>query len=309
MLISRPDPLWQTAGMPKAHSNGIEIEYAVFGEPKARPLLLMRGLGTQMIQWHPSFCEMLADAGHRLVIFDNRDAGLSTHLHDAGVPQLGAVLTDVAAGRRPAVPYTLDDMADDVVGLMDTLEMDSAHLAGISMGGMIAQQTAIRHATRVRSLTSMISSSGEPGLPGPTPEAAAVLMKRAPAERGAYVDHQVETARVIGSPDFAFDEAAYRELAGRVFDRAYDPAGIARQMAAITASGSRREGLERLRVPALVVHGDADPLVPLAAGRATAAAIPGAGLTIIEGMGHDVPEGAWRDIVAAIAVLTRAAEG
>jgi len=251
----------------------------------------------------------MAEAGHYLVIFDNRDVGLSTHLHEAGVPQLAQVMGDIAAGRRPDLPYSLGDMASDVIGLMDWLEIERAHIAGISMGGMIVQQTAIAHPERVRSLTSIMSSSSEPGLPGPTPEAAAVLMSPAPHERGAYVEHSLNTARVVGSPGFAFDEDAYRELAGRVFDRAFDPGGIARQLAAVTASGSRRPGLEALRAPALVIHGDSDPLIPLAGGEATARAIPGARLVVVKGMGHDLPEGAWPTLVDEISALTLGAEG
>jgi pimeloyl-ACP methyl ester carboxylesterase len=290
--------------MPRAQSNGIEIEYEVHGKPSARPLLLLRGLGTQMIQWHPLLCEMLAEAGHRLIVFDNRDVGLSTHFHDAGMPDLADVMKAVSEGRSPDVPYDLGDMADDVVGLMDALDLETAHIAGISMGGMIVQQVALRHPSRVRSLTSIMSSTGKPGLPGPTPEAAAVLTSRAPSERGAYIEHQLKTARVIGSPGFAFDEDAYRELAGRVFDRAYDPPGIGRQMAAIMARGSRHEALASVDRPTLVIHGDADPLVPPACGQATADAIPGARYELIPGMGHDIPEGAIPRLVAELTTHT-----
>lgn len=294
--------------MPKAQSNGIELEYEVHGEASGRPLLLLRGLGTQMIQWHPLLCQMLVEAGHHLVIFDNRDVGLSTHLHDAGLPDIGSAMKAVAEGRPADVPYDLNDMADDVVGLMDALELESAHVAGISMGGMIVQQVGIRHPSRVRSLTSIMSTTGEPGLPGPTPEASAVLTTPAPAERGAYVEHQVKNAQVIGSPGFPFDEDAYRELAGQVFDRAFDPMGIARQMAAVIASGNRREALEAIDLPTLVIHGDSDPLIPLPCGEATANAIPKARFEIIPGMGHDIPEGAIPRLVAELATHTTTAE-
>ena len=294
--------------MPKAHANGIEIEYACYGREHARPLLLLRGLGTQLIQWDPRLCERIADAGHRLVIFDNRDVGLSTHFSEAAVPQLAGVARALAEGRRPEVPYTLDDMADDVVGLMDALGFADAHVAGISMGGMIVQQVAIRHPERVRSLTSIMSSTSEPGLPGPTPEAQAALMEPAPGEREAYLDYSVRTGRCFTGDRFPFDAEAQRELAGRVFDRAFDPDGVARQMAAVVASGSRRQALARVRTPALVIHGSADPLIPPAGGEATARAIPGARLELIQGMGHDLPEGAWPALVDAIVAHTRSAE-
>jgi pimeloyl-ACP methyl ester carboxylesterase len=199
-------------------------------------------------------------------------------------------------------------MANDVFGLMDVLGVETAHLAGISMGGMIVQQAAIQQPERVRSLISIMSSTGEPGLPGPTPQAAAALSSPPPGERSAYIEHSLKNQLVIGSPGFALDEDAYREMAGRVFDRAFDPDGIARQMAAVAATGSRKEALAALTLPALVIHGDSDPLIPLAGGEATANAIPGAKLCVVPGMGHNVPEGAWPTICDAIAQHTRSAE-
>ncbi len=294
--------------MPSAQANGIALEYQTFGDPGARPLLLLRGLGTQMIQWDPAFCQAIADSGHHLVIFDNRDVGLSTHFHDAPVPPMGELVKALAAGERPAVPYDIDDMAGDVIGLMDALGFESAHIAGISMGGMIVQQTAIRHPQRVRSMTSIMSSTSEPGLPGPSPEAQAALTEPSPPEREAYLDYSVRTGRVFTGDGFPYDAEARRELAGRVYDRAFDPAGIARQMAAIVASGSRTQGLAALAVPSLVIHGSSDPLIPLAAGQATADAIPGAEMLVVEGMGHDLPPGAWPPIVDALARHTERSE-
>ena len=294
--------------MPSAQANGITLEYQTFGDPGARPLLLLRGLGTQMIQWDPAFCEAIADAGHHLVIFDNRDVGLSTHFHDSPVPSMAELVKALAGGERPAVPYDIDHMAGDVVGLMDALGFESAHIAGISMGGMIVQQCAIRHAERVRSMTSIMSSTSEPGLPGPSPEAQAALTETAPSEREAYLDYSVRTGRVFTGDGFPYDAEERRELAGRVYDRAFDPAGIARQMAAIVASGSRAEGLAALTVPSLVVHGSSDPLIPLAAGQATADAIPGAEMVVIEGMGHDLPPGAWPPLVEALSRHTERSE-
>jgi pimeloyl-ACP methyl ester carboxylesterase len=294
--------------MPRAAANGIEIEYLTYGAPSARPLLLLRGLGTQLIQWEPEFCRRLADAGHYLVIFDNRDVGLSTHFESAGTPRLADVLQAAQSGDDPGAPYGLEDMADDAVGLMDALEIQSAHVAGISMGGMIAQVTALRHPSRVRSLISIMSSTGNPDLPPAEPEAMAVLMTPPPRKRAAYIAHSVKVQRTIGSPGFEFDEAAVREMAGRVYDRAFDPGGVARQMAAIVAGGNRKPALASVRAPTLVIHGTDDPLIPLPGGHDTAEAVPGADLLEIPGMGHDVPRGAWETLVDAIAAHTRKAD-
>jgi pimeloyl-ACP methyl ester carboxylesterase len=214
----------------------------------------------------------------------------------------------LTAGEIPDVPYSLDAMAGDLIGLMDALDFDSAHIAGISMGGMIVQQCAIQYPERVRSMTSIMSSTSEPGLPGPSPEAQAALTEAAPSEREAYLDYSVRTGRVFTGDGFPYDAEGRRELAGRVYDRAFDPAGIARQMAAVVASGSRAEALARLTVPSLVIHGSSDPLIPLAAGRATADAIPGAKMVVIDGMGHDLPPGAWATIVEALARHTQRSE-
>ena len=294
--------------MPLIPANGIEIDYEVFGRPDDRPLLLLRGLGTQRIQWHPDFCQRLVEGGHRLVIFDNRDAGLSTHLHDAGRPDLATLLEAQAAGETPDVPYTVDDMADDVVGLMDELGFERAHLAGISMGGMIAQTVGYRHPGRVRSLVSVMSSTGNPSLPPATPEAMQALMTPSPAERSAYIEHSLNTVRVIGSPGYPLDEQAYRELAGRCFDRAFDPDGVSRQFVAIQAHGDRRSGLAKIAAPTLVIHGLDDPLVAVEGGRDTADAIPGAELREIPGMGHNVPPGLFETLADAISAHTKKAE-
>ena len=307
--MGAPPALWQNEVMPRASANGIELEYETFGNPGDRPLLLLRGLGTQMIHWDPRLCEQIAGGGHQLVIFDNRDVGLSTHFEAAGSPDLGAIVRALQAGDEPDVAYRLADMAGDVVGLMDALGFESAHIAGISMGGMIVQQVAIDHPDRVRSLTSVMSSTGEPGLPGPTPEAQVALSSPAPRERGAYIDQNVANQRVFTGDGFPFDEEARRELAGRAFDRAFDPEGVVRQMAAIVASGSRHEALSEVRIPSLVIHGKSDPLVPFEGGAATARAIPGARFMPIEGMGHDLPEGTWSQWVPALTAHTVAAEG
>ena len=207
-------------------------------------------------------------------------------------------------GARVEAPYTLDHMADDTAGLLDALEVDAAHVVGASMGGMIAQTLAIRHPKRVRTLTSIMSTTGRPGLPGPTPAALGVLLAPPVAGREANVERGVATWRVIGSPGFRFDEPRIRERAGRAFDRGFHPEGVARQLAAILASGSRRERLAGVRAPTLVIHGEADPLVPVACGVDTADAVPGAELLLVEGMGHDLPRGAWPTILDAIGKLT-----
>ena len=291
--------------MPRARANGIEIEYETYGDPGGRPLLLLRGLSTQLIHWDTDFCQAFADRGHHLVIFDNRDVGKTTWFDEAGMPDIAAL----ASGQPIPLAYGLDDMADDTIGLMDALEIESAHVAGISMGGMIVQTAAIRHPKRVRSLTSVMSSTGGPELPPPTPEAMESLLTPAPEERGAYIEHIVRSQRVIGSPGFPFDEEREADVAARAFDRAFHPEGSARQLVAVQAHGDRRPHLAKLGMPALVIHGSGDPLIPLEHGRDTAAAIPGAELCVIEGMGHDIPRGAHDRIVDAISRLTARADG
>jgi pimeloyl-ACP methyl ester carboxylesterase len=258
--------------------------------------------------WDEGFCEALAGRGHYVVRYDNRDVGLSTKFDAAGVPSVKALLRQGAAGSAPSVPYTLDDMADDAAGLLDALGLESAHVCGASMGGMIAQTVAIRHGRRLRSLVSIMSSTGNPSLPPATREAMAVLMAPPPADRARSVEAAVHTWRVIGSPGFPFDEARIRERAGRLYDRGFHPQGVARHFAAILAHGSRVEKLRGVVAPTLVIHGAADPLVPLEGGRDTARSIPGAELLVIEGMGHDLPEGAWPRLVGAISEHTAKAE-
>lgn len=278
----------------RAAANGIDIAYESFGSPQGRPLLLIMGLGAQMIQWDEGLCELLAEQGHHVVRYDNRDVGLSTHFHDAGVPAAGA----------PA-PYLLDDLADDAAALMDVLGWPSAHVVGASMGGMIAQALTIRHPGRVLTLTSIMSTPN-PSVAPPTEAASSALMGRPPADRETALEQAVERWAVIGSPGYELDRERIVELAGRAFDRSFDPAGTARQFAAIMASGDRTEGLKGVRVPTLVLHGEADPLVPVAGGRATAAAVPGARLVTYPGMGHDLPRELWPAFAAEITKLTSA---
>ncbi len=277
----------------------IDLAYETFGSPQDIPLLLVMGLATQMIGWPDEFCRMLAERGLYVIRFDNRDVGLSTHLDDAGAPDVLAVM----GGDHSRVAYRLADMAEDTAGLLDALGLDSAHVAGASMGGMIAQTLAIRHPERVRSLTSIMSTTGDPAVGAPAQAALGVLLAPPATDRESAVQRAVDTYRVIGSPGFEFDEHGLRERAGLSFDRAYDPAGVARQLAAILASPDRTADLARVAVPTLVVHGEQDALIDVSGGRATAAAIPGAELLVVDGMGHDLPRAVWPELVDRITAL------
>jgi len=287
--------------MPRARANGIELEYETFGRAEDPALLLVMGLGAQMILWHEEFCEALAARGLHVVRFDNRDVGRSTWLEEAGMPDVLAAMAAVQQRQPTRSAYLLRDMAADAAGLLDALEIDAAHVAGASMGGMIAQTLAIEHPARVRTLTSIMSTTGHPDLPAATPEAMAVLLTPAPTEREAAIERSIEVSRTIGSPGFPVDADELRALAARAFDRGVNPAGVARQLVAILASGHRRDALGAVRAPALVIHGADDPLIPAPAGRDTAAAVPGAELLLIEGMGHDLPRALWPQLVDAIA--------
>lgn len=286
--------------MPRAHTNGIEIEYETFGDPAGEPLLLIMGLGTQMLGWTEEFCERLAGRGHHVIRYDNRDVGLSTKFSDSEHDSAIEALTKSAAGQPVKTAYELWDMAADAVGLLDALGLPRAHVVGASMGGMIAQCAAIDFPERVASLTSIMSHTGEPGLRPPTPEAMQVLMTPAPGEREAVIAQALRTWRVIGSPGFPFDEQRIRDRAGRSFDRCHHPAGSERQLVAIAASPSRRAALGRLRTPTLVIHGEDDPLVPVDGGRATLEAVPGARGLFIPGMGHDMPVELYDTLTGAL---------
>ncbi|MDQ1375019.1 MAG: hypothetical protein QOJ09_2357 [Actinomycetota bacterium] len=289
--------------MPRANANGIELEYEVFGEEDAPPLLLVMGLGAQMITWEDAFCTQLAAKGFRVVRFDNRDVGLSTKT-DGPLPDIMACL----AGDASSANYRLEDMADDAVGLLDALGIRAAHIVGASMGGMIAQTIAIRHPDRVLSLCSIMSTTGAGDVGAPTPEAMQELLRPVSTSKEEYLDASVRSSKVIGSTGFPFDEARARSRAELHFDRCYHPMGVARQLAAILASGDRTEALGSVAVPTVVIHGDADPLVTPTGGEATAKAVPGAEHVIIEGMGHDLPEGAWPRIFDAIVTNTSKAK-
>lgn len=294
--------------MPRVQANGIELEYDTFGDAGGRPLFLVMGLGAQMIFWEEGFCEALAERGHYVVRFDNRDVGLSTKLGNAGVPNIMKLMMQQQMGMPVHAPYTLDDMAEDTAGLIDALGLESAHVCGASMGGMIAQTLAFRRPERVRSLISIMSSTGDPSLPPPRPEALAVLMTPPPAGRAENIEFGIKVWRTIGSPGFPFEENRVRSLVERSYDRGIDPAGVARQLAAILAHESRRRALRQVTAPTLVIHGTDDPLVPVECGRDTAASAPGAELLLIEGMGHDLPRAVWPRLVDAIAQHTEKAE-
>jgi pimeloyl-ACP methyl ester carboxylesterase len=295
--------------MPTARANGIDIAYETFGTSGNRPLILIMGIGSQMVTWPTAFCEKLAAAGHFVVRFDNRDVGLSSKLDDAGTPNIWEVVAAVQAGGPVDVPYRLSDMAADTVGLMDALRIKKAHICGLSMGGMIAQTIAIEHQHRVTSLISMESTTSEPGLPGATPEVREVLLQLPPEEREAYIRHMVHVHRLFAGHSANYDEATQRELSALSYDRSSYTAGFARQFAAIVASGGRRKALASVRVPTLVIHGADDTLFPREHGQDTADAIKGARFLLVQGLGHGAAyPGLWDEIVAAIAAHTRTSE-
>ena len=270
----------------------LEIAYITTGDEANPPLLLVAGLGAQLISWDDGFCQQLVDRGLYVIRFDNRDAGLSTHLGD-GV-------------QEPA--YSLVDLAADAAGLIDALGLGSCHVVGASMGGMIVQLLAIEHPRRVRSLTSIMSTTGDPAVGEASDDAIAVLMATPATTREAVLDGAVLTNRVLGSPSYPIAAEELRSRAARAYDRAYDPAGFARQLQACFTTPDRTADLRRLELPALVVHGADDTLIGISGGRATATAIPGAELLVLDGVGHELPEPLWPDVADRIAELVRRVE-
>jgi pimeloyl-ACP methyl ester carboxylesterase len=300
-----PDIAYQPPQLAKA--NGIEICYDVFGRTEAEPLLLIMGLSAQMVLWDDEFCQELAGHGFRVIRFDNRDIGLSTKM--TGGKRITAMdfVKLRLFGILPSATYTLRDMAADTTGLMDALGIRSAHIVGASMGGAIAQEIAIHAPERVRSLTSIMSTTGNPRLPQPKREAMALLMSLPPKTKEEYIATFARNWKILRQGSFPLDEAKDRERAERCYARGLNPAGVGRQFRAILASGARNKALAGVKVPSLVIHGTVDPLVRPEAGKDTASAIPGAKLLMVEGMGHALPIPMWPQIIGAIADHAHAA--
>jgi pimeloyl-ACP methyl ester carboxylesterase len=289
--------------MPRAtvtstNPSSVELEYETFGSPDDPALLLVMGFGAQMIAWDVGFCEAFAARGRYVIRYDNRDVGLSTHLDGQKADPMAVMSASLSGGELPPVPYTLSDMASDAVGLLDHLGIERAHVLGASMGGMIAQTIVIEHPDRCLSLTSVMSSPGDPRAGKPTPEALAVLMTPPPTDRDAYIAN-AERSSVLASKKW-FDPARARQRAAAAFDRAFYPEGATRQLAAIYASGDRTALLAAVEVPTLVIHGRDDTLITPPGGQATADAIPGANLLLLADMGHDLPPQLWPVIVDAV---------
>jgi len=289
--------------MPRAAlKNGIELEYDTFGTDTDPALLLIQGLTGQLTAWEVGFCEQLADGGHFVIRFDNRDCGLSTTMDGAAV-DIGAVLAGGMSGQAVTdVPYTLSDMAGDAVGLLDHLGIERAHVLGVSMGGMIAQVVSIEHPSRVRSLISVMSMTGELEYATPAPEAMTLLMAAPPSGREELIARAPEAA-VLSSKRY-FDPEKAKVLAAEAFDRRFYPEGATRQLAAIFASGSRADALSRLDVPTLVIHGREDTLIPRGGGQRTADVVPGSTFLLVADMGHDLPEPLWPLLTGAVVGFT-----
>jgi pimeloyl-ACP methyl ester carboxylesterase len=288
--------------MPRLKANGIEIEYETFGDPKSVPLLLIGGLGSQLLSWDEEFCEQLRDRGFFVIRYDNRDAGLSTKFEAAGEPDLVA-----AFGGNANPAYHLDDLADDAVGVLNALGIGAAHVVGVSMGGFIAQLVAINHPDHVLSLTSIMSGPGGEDGVRPEPEGADVLMRIPPPTREGRIEHGLWIRKTLKGPGDPFDEAMESRQVERAYDRSYYPVGTGRQLVAILAAEGRLEKLSRIKVPTLVIHGTDDVLVPVENGRRVAHAVPGARLLEFEHMGHNLPERVWPLVFDAIEELTRQA--
>jgi pimeloyl-ACP methyl ester carboxylesterase len=277
--------------MPHAKANGIDIYYETHGPEDGEPLLLIMGLGAQMTRWSPDLIGRLTAAGHKVIAYDNRDVGLSEKFDAAGRPDISAVAAAARDGTKPDVAYNLDDMAADAAGLLEALGIERAHIVGASMGGMIAQQTAANHPERVLSMTSIMSSTGNPRLPRATGPALARLNTPAPdpnVDLEAFLASSVEGAKVMAGI-YPPDETLVRAQALGDFKRSYYPAGFQRQYAGVMASGDRRQSLKKITAPTVVIHGDADPLVPVEGGRDTAENIAGAELIVVPGVGHEMP--------------------
>lgn len=293
--------------MPSMPANGIRLEYDEFGSTEDPAILLIMGLATQMVAWPVSFCEQLAECGFRVIRFDNRDVGLSTKFHGATAPGPVKARVNYMLGRRFDVPYTLADMATDAVALLDALEVERAHVAGVSMGGMIGQRMAIDHPHRLHSLTSIMSSSGHRKLPGPRPGVIRHMIFSRPSrpDREALMDYMLALLERIGSPGYPVAEEERRKQIALSLDRSINPPAFRRHMAAVLHDGDRSDQLRGVQAPTLVVHGTDDPLVPVECGKHAAECIPDARLELIPGMGHDLPPGLFPELIRLISEHAR----
>ncbi len=294
--------------MAKLRANGVALEWDETGPKDGIPFLFINGFGSQMTSWPDEFRQALADAGLRFIRFDNRDVGLSQKW-DGVLPEMAGITKAVMEGRKPDIPYTLADMAADAAGLLDEIGVGSAHICGCSMGGMIAQLVALNHPHKTRSLISIFSTTSDPSLPRSSPEAQAALTTRPPStDRDAVIAHSLKGRRTYATTKYPFDEARLSRLIGDSYDRSYYPEGTMRQWAAILAGPPRTERLKSLKVPTLVLHGTADTLIPAAAGRHTAAQIPGAEYHELEGWGHDMPLPMIPEVTGLIVPFVRKVE-
>ena len=285
-----------------ANTNGIRIEYETFGDASSPALLLIMGLAGQLIHWQDGFCQKIAEKGYHVIRYDNRDAGLSTKFDELRMPEIMAKIGAIFSGQKVSIPYTIEDMADDAAGLLDALNIGKAHICGMSMGGFIAQAFAIKNPFRTLSLTSIHSHCGASKKFIPAQEVLEAMLVPTPEERGAYIQHMVNIFKLTYGSGVSFDEEYHRQIAGKAFDRSFCPEGEARQYLAIMLQKDRTAELAKMKVPSLIIHGDEDPLVPLAGGKATADAISGAEFRVLKGMGHVMPNlnAYWDDIKDAM---------
>ncbi len=285
--------------MPKANVNNITIEYETIGDPISKPLLLIAGLGSQLLAWSDEICENLAENGFFVIRFDNRDVGLSTKFEDAGIPDMMEISAAYTRGEKPKLPYTLEDMTDDAIGVLDALNIEKAHICGASMGGMIAQIIAYRHPSRVLSLAVIMSTTGNPELPPSKPEILMQFFAPVPSERKAYIDEMVKRDSLINGA-FPYDENQSRDYRSNEYDRSYYPDGIARQLTAMAIPGNIKPYITSIAIPTIVIHGSEDPFNLIEAGKDIATSIPGAELLILDGMGHSLPREVLPRIINAL---------
>lgn len=295
--------------MPRTEANGIQIEYDAIGDPSNPAILLIGGVMVQLPCWHIDFCNALADRGFYVIRYDNRDIGLSSKIEGLSVQELMELFGKIFGGEETEVPYQMEDMADDAASLLDALDIERAHIVGQSMGGFIAQTLCLNHPAKAKSLTSIYSHTGNGIDFAPTPEVMETILTPSPEDREGYIDHMTKRYRLIYGSGRPFDEAFHRKLASTYYDRCFYPKGVMRQYMAIMTQKDRTEELSQINIPALVIHGDDDPMTPLAGGEATAAAIPNARLKVIKGMGHVMPnlDAYWSDILEEMVEHMKAA--